>query len=103
VPLSILCFAIAGFAAGPVYPMIMAIGGSLYRGRASTVSSVLASAAIVGSILYPPLMGVVSEAAGLWFSMLGAALFAFAAAGCIWVAARLGGARATREAVPAQS
>jgi len=103
VPLSILCFAIAGFAAGPVYPVIMAIGGSLYPGRASMVSSVLASAAIVGSILYPPLMGVVSEAAGLWFSMLGAALFAFAAAGCIWVAARLGGARATREAVPAQS
>ncbi len=99
VPLSIVCFAIAGFAAGPVYPMIMAIGGSLYPGRASTVSSVLASAAIVGSILYPPLMGVVSEAAGMWFSMLGAALFAFAAAGCIWAAARLGRARDAAEAV----
>jgi fucose permease len=90
VPLAILCFAIAGFAAGPVYPMIMAIGGSLYPGRASMVSSVLASAAIVGSIVYPPLMGVVSEVAGMWLSMLGAALFAFAAAGCIWAAARLG-------------
>ena len=101
VPLAVLCFAIAGFAAGPVYPMIMAIGGSLYPGRASMVSSVLASAAVVGSIVYPPLMGVVSEAAGLWVSMLGAALFAFAAAGCIWAAARLGRARDAREAVTA--
>ena len=40
-----------------------------------------------GSIVYPPLMGVVSEAAGLWLSMLGAVLFAFAAAGCISAAA----------------
>ncbi len=101
VPLSIACFAIAGFAAGPVYPMIMAIGGSLYPGRASMVSSVLASAAVVGSIVYPPLMGVVSEAAGMWFSMLGAALFAFAAAACIWAAAWLGRARDARETVTA--
>ena len=55
----------------------------------------------MGSIVYPPLMGVVSEAAGLWFSMLGAALFAFAAAGCIWAAARLGRARDARETVTA--
>ena len=101
VPLAVLCFAIAGFAAGPVYPMIMAIGGSLYPGRASMVSSVLASAAVVGSIVYPPLMGVVSEAAGMWFSMLGAALFAFAAAGCISGRGEAGRARDAREAVTA--
>jgi FHS family glucose/mannose:H+ symporter-like MFS transporter len=101
VPAAVLCFALAGFAAGPVYPMIMAIGGSLYPGRASMVSSVLASAAVVGSIVYPPIMGVVSEAAGLWFSMLGAALFAFAAAGCIWAAARLGRARDAPQGVTA--
>lgn len=88
-PLAILAFAVAGFAAGPVYPMIMAIGGSLYPGRASMVSSVLASAAIVGSLVYPPIMGVVSEAAGMWTSMLGAALFAFASAALIWFGARL--------------
>jgi fucose permease len=95
-PVAVAAFAVAGFAAGPVYPMIMAIGGSLYPGRASMVSSVLASAAIVGSLVYPPVMGVVSEAAGMWTSMLGAALFAFASAGLIWLGARLGrsGARA---------
>jgi fucose permease len=93
VPLSIACFAVAGFAAGPVYPMIMAIGARLYPGRASMVSSVLASAAIAGSIIYPPLMGVVSEVAGIWFSMLGAGLFAFASAGAIYLGARLGRSR----------
>jgi fucose permease len=92
-PLAIASFAIAGFAAGPVYPMIMAIGATLYPGRASMVSSVLASAAIVGSIVYPPLMGVVSETTGIWFSMLGAGLFAFASAGAIYLGARLGRAR----------
>jgi fucose permease len=99
VPLAVAAFAVAGFAAGPVYPMIMAIGGTLYPGRASTVSSVLASAAIVGSVVYPPLMGVVSEAAGLWVSMLGAALFAFASAATILVAARLARGRQRAPAV----
>jgi fucose permease len=93
-PLTVACFAVAGFAAGPVYPMIMAIGGSLYPGRSSMVSSVLASAAIVGLVVYPPLMGVVAETAGMWVSMLGAGLFAFAAAAAVWAAARLGRDRA---------
>lgn len=89
-PLAVACFAVAGFAAGPVFPMILAIGGTLYPGRASTVSSVLTSAAIVGSLVYPPLMGVVSDAAGLWVSMLGAGLFAFASAAAIYAGARVG-------------
>jgi FHS family glucose/mannose:H+ symporter-like MFS transporter len=88
-PATIALFTLAGFAAGPVYPMIMAIGGRFYPGRASMVSSTLASAAIVGSIVYPPLMGVVSEAAGLWWSMLGAGLFVIGGAIAIWAAATL--------------
>jgi fucose permease len=96
VPIAIAAFAVAGFAAGPVYPVIMAIGGALYPGRASTVSSILASAAIVGSIVYPPLMGVVSESAGIWVSMLGAALFAFGSAATIALAARVAGGAAVR-------
>jgi FHS family glucose/mannose:H+ symporter-like MFS transporter len=88
-PVTMAAFAVAGFAAGPVYPAIMAIGGALYPGRASAVSSVLASAAIVGSVVYPPLMGVVSEAAGIWYSMLGAALFGFGCGLAVLAAARL--------------
>jgi fucose permease len=89
IPIAIACFAIAGFAAGPTYPMIVAIGGQLVPGRSSLVSSVLVSAALVGSIVYPPLMGVLSEAVGLRVGMLGAGLAMFVSAGAILVAARL--------------
>jgi fucose permease len=93
VPLVVLLFAVAGFAAGPVYPTIMAIGGAIYPSRTSQVSSVLSSAGIAGSVVYPPLMGVVSEAAGIWWAMVGAALFSFASAAAIAGAARAARAR----------
>lgn len=68
------CFAVAGFAAGPVYPMIMAIGGSRHPGQTGLVASVLATAGILGSIVFPPLMGVMSNVAGLRVAMGGAGL-----------------------------
>ena len=89
IPIAIACFALAGFAAGPTYPMIVAIGGALYPGRSSMVSGVLVSAAMVGSIVYPPLMGVLSEAVGLRVGMLGAGLAMLVSAGSILAAARL--------------
>ena len=89
IPIAIACFALAGFAAGPTYPMIVAIGGALYPGRSSMVSGVLVSAAMVGSIVYPPLMGVLSEAVGLRVGMLGAGLAMLVSAGAILAAARL--------------
>lgn len=88
-PLVIVCFTVAGFAAGPIFPSIMAIGGALYPGRASMVSSVLVSAAITGSVVYPPLMGVVSEAVGLWAGIAGAGLFAMASGALIYTASRV--------------
>ena len=97
-PLAIAFFAAAGFAMGPIFPSIMAIGGALHPGRASMVSSVLTSAGIAGSIVYPPLMGVVSEAAGLWVGIAGAGLFAMASGALIYLASRVGSGR---EAVPA--
>jgi len=89
IPLAIACFAVAGFAAGPAYPMIVAIGGVLYPGRSSMVSGVLVSAAMVGSIVYPPLMGVLSEVVGLRAGMFGAGLAMLVSAAAILVAARL--------------
>jgi fucose permease len=62
------------------------------------VSSVLTSAGIAGSVVYPPLMGVVSEAAGLWVGIAGAGLFAMASGALIYLASR---AASGREAVPA--
>jgi len=91
IPIAIVCFAVAGFAAGPVYPMIVAIGGILYPGRSSMVSGVLVSAALVGSLVYPPLMGVLSGAVGLRVGMFGAGLVMLVSAAAILVAARLAG------------
>ena len=89
IPIAIACFALAGFAAGPTYPMIVAIGGQLFPGRASHVSGVLVSAALVGGIVYPPLMGLLSTAVGLRVGMLGAGLAMLVSAAAIIVAARL--------------
>ena len=89
VPIAIACFAVAGFAAGPTYPMVVAIGGQLFPGRSSHVSGVLVSAALVGSIIYPPLMGVLSTTVGLRVGMLGAGVAMLISAGSILVAARL--------------
>jgi FHS family glucose/mannose:H+ symporter-like MFS transporter len=89
IPVAIACFAIAGFAAGPAFPMIVAIGGQLFPGRSSLVSGVLVSAAMVGSIVYPPLMGVLSDAVGLRVGMFGAGLAMLISAGAILVASRL--------------
>ncbi len=96
-PLSILLFGIAGFASGPVYPMIMAIAGSFYPGRAGLVSGILAAAAVVGATVYPPLMGLVSANLGLGIGMVGAGLLAVACAGALLAAGRAGrnGADAT--------
>ena len=96
--LTIALVAIAGFASGPVYPLIMAIGGRLYPGRAARVSGLLTAAGVVGSIVYPPLMGFVSPYVGLGAGMAGAAVLAAASAVAIRVARRLAaGASAAAE------
>jgi fucose permease len=80
-PLSIALFALSGFAFGPVYPMIMTIGGALYPGRLAAVTGGLAGSAVVGGIVYPPLMGFISVEAGIGVAMFGAGLLALACAG----------------------
>jgi fucose permease len=77
-PLSIGLFALAGFATGPVFPMIVAIGGDRYPDRAAAVSGFLTGFAVAGSIIYPPIMGFLSVTVGLTVAMLGSALLAFA-------------------------
>jgi fucose permease len=89
-PVSIGLFAVAGFASGPVYPMIMSIAGSFYPNRASMVSGLLASAAVLGSMGYPPLMGFISDTAGLGVGMFGAGLFGIAAGAAVLLAGSAG-------------
>ena len=84
-PVSIVLFFLVGAAMGPVYPMIMAIGGDRYPDRVAAVSGSLGAAAVAGSIVYPPLMGFLSVTVGLTVAMAGAALLALACAGALVV------------------
>ncbi len=75
---SIVLFGVVGFAFGPVYPLIMAVAGDRYPARSAAVSGFLSGIAVIGAIIYPPIMGFVSVGAGLGAAMLGAAALVFA-------------------------
>ena len=79
-PISIALFALAGVASGPIFPMIVAIGGERYRDRSAAVSGFLGGTGVVGSIVYPPVMGFMSVTVGLTVAMLGNAALAVACA-----------------------
>jgi fucose permease len=79
-PISIALFTLGGFFFGPVFPMIMVVGGTLYPHRLAAVSGGLTTAAVVGSVLYPPVMGLLSERVGLGAGMIGAGVLAAVAA-----------------------
>ncbi len=95
-PVRIVLFLAAGFAFGPVYPMIMSVAGSLFPHRAAAVAGIVTSAGVVGSITYPPLMGLIASVVGLGAGMLGAALLILACGGTVVLAGRLAGWRASR-------
>jgi fucose permease len=81
-------FGVVGFAFGPVYPLIMAVAGDLYPARSAAVSGFLSGSAVIGAILYPPLMGFISVEAGLSVAMIGAAILAFACAAVLFAVGR---------------
>lgn len=83
-PVSILLFGVAGFAFGPVYPLIMAVAGDRFPGRSAAVSGFLSGFAVIGAIVYPPVMGFVSVGVGLGAAMLGAAVIALVCAVVLW-------------------
>jgi MFS family permease len=85
---SIALFAVVGFASGPVFPLIIAIGGERHPNRSAAVSGFLTSAAVVGGVIYPPVMGFVSVSVGLPAAMMGTAILALASAGALVLAGR---------------
>lgn len=85
-PASVALFGLVGFAYGPIYPMIMAIGGERFPGRSAAVSGFLGAASVAGSVVYPPVMGFLSVTVGLTAAMLGTAVLGFACAGALLVA-----------------
>jgi fucose permease len=87
-PISIACFALAGFASGPVFPMIIAIGGERYPDRSAAVSGLLTGAAVAGSTTYPPIMGFLSVTVGLTIAMVGNVILGLACAGALILVSR---------------
>lgn len=74
-------YGLAGLFYGPVYPMIMAIGGLVYPRRLATLAGSLTTAGSAGSIIYPPLMGLMASGVGLQIALLGAAALGILSAG----------------------
>jgi fucose permease len=66
-------FALTGVLFGPIYPMIIALGGNIYPNRPAAVGGGLSAAAVVGGTVYPPLMGLLASTIGLRAGMIGAA------------------------------
>ena len=93
-PLSIAAFAAAGVASGPVFPMIVAIGGDRYPQRSAAVGGSLAGMAVIGSTIYPPAMGFLSVTVGLTVAMFGNALLALA---CVLALVAFGRAAGRRD------
>jgi fucose permease len=87
-PVSIALFAVAGFASGPVFPMIIAIGGERYPDRSAAVSGFLTGSAVAGSVIYPPVMGFLSVTVGLTVAMVGNIILALACAGALVLVGR---------------
>jgi fucose permease len=82
-PLSIALFALTGFASGPIFPMIQAIGGERYPERSAAVSGLLTGFGVVGGTVYPPLMGVLSVTVGLTVAMFGNVVLGLVCAGAL--------------------
>ena len=87
-PLSIALFGLAGVASGPVFPMIVALGGERYPARSAAVGGTLVGFAVVGSIIYPPAIGFLSVSVGLPIAMAGNALLCLIAAAALVVFGR---------------
>ena len=69
-----------------MFPLIIAIGGERHPDHSAAVSGFLTSAAVVGGIIYPPIMGFLSVSIGLTAAMLGTAILAGASAGALLLA-----------------
>ena len=92
--LSVVAFAVAGFAMGPIFPMIVALGGDLYPDRLAATGGTLTGAAVLGGMVYPPLIGLMSARFGIATGLLGAAGLSIVCAAAIIGAARIRARRA---------
>jgi fucose permease len=101
IPVSIAGFALAGLASGPIFPMIVAIGGERYPARSAAVGGTLTGVAVVGSTIYPPAMGFLSVTVGLTIAMGGTVVLAGFAAIALVAFGRVVGAGGRDDRDPA--
>jgi MFS transporter, FHS family, glucose/mannose:H+ symporter len=85
---ALVLYALAGACFGPIYPLVMAVGGDLYPHRLSALSGGLTAAAFVGGLVYPPLIGLLAEPIGIGPGLLGAALLGIPTAVGLLIARR---------------
>jgi FHS family glucose/mannose:H+ symporter-like MFS transporter len=64
--ITLFLFMALGALLGPVWPMVMGIGASLYQEKSGTISGVLYAAGGIGGALMPVLIGLAAERAGLY-------------------------------------
>ena len=64
----LVVFFFLGFAAGPIWPMIIGIGASLNQERSGTNASILYAAGGLGGIIVPLLIGFTADRHGLYNS-----------------------------------
>lgn len=79
-PISIGLFALSGLASGPIFPMIVALGGERFPERSAAVGGYLTGLGVVGGTIYPPVMGLLSVTVGLPVAMFGNVVLAVACA-----------------------
>jgi fucose permease len=91
--LSAILFTLTGMFSGPIFPMIMALGGDIYPHRLARLSGSLTTAAVAGGIVYPPLMGILESHIGLAGGMMGAALLGIPMAGAVLLTRMTAGGR----------
>jgi fucose permease len=99
-PLSIALFTLAGVASGPVFPMIIALGGERFPERSAAVGGTLVGFAVVGSTVYPPAIGFLSVTIGLTIAMAGNALLCLVGAGALVAFSRTNDPRIEVRAAP---
>ncbi|MFN8631123.1 MAG: hypothetical protein U0838_12655 [Chloroflexota bacterium] len=67
----------------------MAVGGERFPDRAAAVARLIVAASVLGAVVYPPLMGVMSVTIGLFAAMIGTAIVVAACGGALAIAGRM--------------
>jgi fucose permease len=88
-PWSPLLFGAVGLAFGPIFPTVVAAAGTRMPMRSSTATSALIFAGVLGAVIYPPMVGFLSDTIGLGAGMLGAAALSFLCGVAAWLAIRV--------------